>query len=99
MFAVIETGGKQYHIKSGDVLKIEKVNTPVGDKIHFDKVLNIGTKIGCPVIEGATVVGEVIKHFKNDKVIVFKKKRRQNYRRKRGHRQHLTLIKITDIKE
>lgn len=95
-FAIFATGGKQYRVKVGDIVKVEKLNA---DKtITFDQVLMIGDKIGTPTVAGATVTGEVVEQTRADKVIVFKKKRRHNYRRTRGHRQHLTVVKITGIK-
>lgn len=102
MFAIIETGGKQYKVASGDVLKIEKLEAEAGKTIEIGKVLMVhdGGKstTGTPAIEGASVSAEVIAHQKEDKIIIFKKKRRQNYRRKNGHRQNVTVIKITGIK-
>ncbi|MDR2770118.1 MAG: 50S ribosomal protein L21 [Rickettsiales bacterium] len=96
MFAVIATGGKQYRVKVGDIIKVEKLNA--GKEVSFDEVMMIGDKIGAPTIEGAKVLGEVLEQTRTDKVIVFKRKRRHNYRRTKGHRQHLTIVKITEIK-
>jgi large subunit ribosomal protein L21 len=98
MFAIIRTGGKQYKVKSGDVIEVEKLSGDEGDKVEFGEVLTAGGKIGAPLLAGAKVLAEVVAQFRGDKVIVFKKKRRHNYRRKKGHRQDLTRIKITDIK-
>ncbi|MEZ5690728.1 MAG: 50S ribosomal protein L21 [Rickettsiales bacterium] len=98
MFAVIRTGGKQYKVANGDVISVEKLSGEAGDKIEINDVLMAGDKIGSPILNGAKVLGEIVKQFRDDKVIVFKKKRRHNYRRKKGHRQYLTQIKITDIK-
>jgi len=104
MFAVIKTGGKQYKVAKDDVIAVEKLTgengeiAEAGSTVTFDEVLLVGDKIGTPVVEGAAVTAEVLDQFKGDKVIVFKKKRRQNYRRKLGHRQQQTLVKITDIK-
>jgi large subunit ribosomal protein L21 len=96
IFAVISTGGKQYRVKVGDIIKVEKLNA---DKtVSFDQVLMVGDKIGTPTVAGAKVDGEVLEQTRADKVIIFKKKRRHNYRRTRGHRQHLTVVKITAIK-
>ncbi len=95
-FAIFQTGGKQYRVKNGDIIKVEKLN--VDGKIEFDHVLMVGDKIGAPFVDGARVVAEVIEQKRGDKVLVFKKKRRQNYRRTRGHRQYITVLKITDIK-
>jgi len=101
MFAVIKTGGKQYKVQVGDVLRIEKLTVEEGQKVIFDQVLliedNGKTLIGTPFIEDAQVKAEVIEDFKDKKVIVFKKKRRKQYKRKRGHRQELTRIKIEEI--
>jgi len=101
MFAVIKTGGKQYVVKEGDVFSIEKLEVEPGQKILFAEVLLIETGeqtlIGAPYVAQAAVVAEVLKNFKDEKVLVFKKKRRKQYRRTRGHRQPLTEIKITKI--
>lgn len=97
MFAVIKTGGKQYKVAMDDVIAIEKLPGEAGAAITFDEVLMVGDKIGAPLVSGASVSAQVIDQFKTDKVIVFKKKRRQNYRRKNGHRQQMTLVKITGI--
>ena len=101
MFAVIKTGGKQYKVQVGDILHIEKLIVEEGQKVTFDQVLLIDdngkTLIGTPFIEDAQVKAEVIENFKDKKVIVFKKKRRKQYKRKRGHRQELTRIKIEEI--
>lgn len=97
MFAVIKTGGKQYKVAENDVIAVEKLDGEAGSAITFDQVLMVGDKVGAPVVDGAAVTGEVLEQFKADKVIVFKKKRRQNYRRKQGHRQQQTLVKITGI--
>jgi large subunit ribosomal protein L21 len=101
MFAIVETGGKQYQVSKGDKIFIEKLPEDVGSHITFDRVLMVSEddnhKIGAPFIEGAQVKGTVVDQKKSDKVIVFKKKRRQNYRRKRGHRQSVTAVEVTDI--
>ncbi len=97
MFAVIRTGGKQYKVASGDIIAVEKLAGKAGDKVELGDVLMAGTKIG-DALKGAKVLAEIVKQFRDDKVIIFKKKRRHNYRRKKGHRQYLTTIKITDIK-
>jgi len=101
MFAVIKTGGKQYRIAANDLLKVEKVAGKVGDTVEFGQVLAFGegenVTIGAPFVEGATVVGEVVEQGKSRTVIAFKKRRRQNSRRKIGHRQLLTTVKITEI--
>ncbi len=95
-FAIFQTGGKQYRVKDGDIIKVEKLNAD-GD-ITFDQVLMVGDKIGAPFVDGATVTAQVVEQKRADKILVFKKKRRQNYRRTRGHRQHITVLKITGIK-
>ncbi len=97
MYAVIKTGGKQYKVATGDVIKIEKIAGEEGGNVVFGEVLAKGDVIGTPLVAGASVKATIIKQAKADKVIVFKKKRRQNYRRKNGHRQSITLVKITDI--
>lgn len=98
MFAVIETGGKQYRVKKDDVIEVEKLDIKKGAKVTLDHVLMIGAKVGAPTVSGAKVEAEVVDQIKDDKVIIFKKKRRQNYRRKNGHRQNLTVLKITELK-
>ncbi len=103
MFAVIKTGGKQYKVSPNQVLRVEKIDAEQGAKIQFDQVLMVGEEaksatIGAPVVKGALVTAEVIGQTRADKIIVFKKKRRQNYRRKAGHKQELTQVKIIDIK-
>ena len=95
-FAIFQTGGKQYRVSNGDIIKVEKLNAD--GTIEFDQVLMVGDKIGTPFVEGAKVVAQVIEQKRADKVLVFKKKRRQNYRRTAGHRQYITVLKITDIK-
>ena len=100
MFAVIKTGGKQYKVAENDIIVIEKLDAEAGKKVTFDDVLMSGT--GADVTVGdavkTKVTGEVIEQRKGNKVLVFKKKRRQNYRRKRGHRQLETVVRITGIK-
>jgi len=95
-FAIFQTGGKQYRVKVGDVIKVEKLDA-TGD-VTFDHILMLGDKVGTPVIDGAKVVATVVEQKRDDKVLVFKKKRRQNYRRTRGHRQFITVLKIKEIK-
>ncbi|MBR4127174.1 50S ribosomal protein L21 [bacterium] len=99
MFAVIKTGGKQYKVAKDDVIVIEKLNAEVGSTVTFDNVLALDEKIGTPTIAGAKVSAKVVKQTRDDTVIVFKKKRRQGYRRKNGHRQYISIVKITDIAE
>ena len=101
MYAVIESGGKQYRVSPGDVVKLEKIDVPVGEEVVFEQVLlvkNDQTIIGNPLVAGAKVLGEVIKQGKGKKIIVFKYKRRKGYRKKRGHRQLYTAVKIKEIK-
>jgi large subunit ribosomal protein L21 len=102
MYAVIKTGGKQYKVQKDDVIRVEKLEVEAGKNVTLEEVLmlNDGKKstIGSPLVDGAKVTAEVLEQTRADKVIIFKKKRRQNYRRKKGHRQHLTLVQITDIK-
>ena len=97
MFAVIKTGGKQYRVASGDVIKVEKLEVEAGQTVTLDQVLMVDGKIGTPRVADATVSAEVVAQDRGPKIIVFKKKRRQNYRRKNGHRQDLTVLRITDI--
>ncbi|HUJ03766.1 MAG TPA: 50S ribosomal protein L21 [Rhizomicrobium sp.] len=96
MFAVIRTGGKQYKVAKDDVIAVEKLDGEAGAKVSFD-VLMLDATIGSPLVKGAKVTGEIVKTAKGEKVIAFKKKRRKNTHRKRGHRQTLTTVKITDI--
>lgn len=98
MHAVIKTGGKQYRVKKDDVIEVELIDAKKGDTVKLDQVLFVDGKIGTPTIQGAVVSAKIVDQIKDEKVIVFKKKRRQNYRRKNGHRQNLTVLKITDIK-
>ena len=102
MFAVIRTGGKQYKVANGDVIKVEKLAGEAGASINFDEVLMVSndgssTTVGTPLVAGAAVTAEVIAQDRGPKIIVFKKKPRQNYRRKNGHRQDLTVLRITGI--
>jgi large subunit ribosomal protein L21 len=99
MFAIIRTGGKQYKVASGDVITVEKLAGNAGDKVEINDVLMAGQKIGSASspLSGITILAEIVKQFRDDKVIIFKKRRRHNYRRKKGHRQYLTEIKITNI--
>ncbi|MDE3060245.1 MAG: 50S ribosomal protein L21 [Pseudomonadota bacterium] len=98
MFAVIRTGGKQYKVANGDVIAVEKLSGNAGDKVEIADVLMAGQKIGNPLLSGAKVMAEIVRQFRDEKVVIFKKRRRHNYRRKKGHRQYLTEIKITEIK-
>lgn len=101
MYAVIKTGGKQYKVAADDVISVEKLAAAPGDSIAFDQVLMIAdgktATLGAPVIEGASVSATVIEQKRGAKIIVFKKKRRKGYRRKHGHRQDLTVLRITGI--
>jgi large subunit ribosomal protein L21 len=100
MFAVVRTGGKQYKVAKDDVLAIEKVAGEVGAELKLGEVLLIGgeaVKTGAPLVEGASVTAEILRQGKGEKVVAFKKKRRKNTHRKRGHRQSFTEIKITAI--
>ncbi|WP_376087967.1 50S ribosomal protein L21 [Roseomonas sp. CCTCC AB2023176] len=100
-FAVIRTGGKQYRVTPDAVLKVEKLEAEPGSTITFHEVLAIGGEagltIGAPTVPGATVTAEVVEQTRGDKVIIFKKRRRQNSRRKNGHRQHETVLRISAI--
>jgi large subunit ribosomal protein L21 len=101
MFAIIRTGGKQYKVSIDEKIVVEKIDSEVGSQVTFSDVLMIGTdagiKVGSPLLEGASVVATLEKQTRDAKIIVFKKKRRHNYRRKRGHKQHKTILKIVDI--
>jgi large subunit ribosomal protein L21 len=101
MFAVIKTGGKQYKVAPNDVLRIEKIAGEPGDTVELGAVLMVGgadgLTIGAPLVEGAAVAAEVIEQARADKIIVFKKKRRKNHRRRNGHRQHETVLRVTEI--
>ncbi len=101
MYAVIRTGGKQYRVAKDDVLFVEKIDAEVGSTIVFDEVLMVGAgeevQIGRPRVAGARVTARVLDQIKGPKIIVFKKKRRKNYRRKKGHRQLQTVVRIADI--
>ena len=101
MFAVIRTGGKQYRVAPNDVLKVEKLEAEAGSTITFTDVLAVGRDgnltIGAPVVAGASVTATVIAQDRLDTVIIFKKRRRQNSRRKNGHRQPVTVLRIADI--
>jgi large subunit ribosomal protein L21 len=101
MFAVIKTGGKQYRVAASDLIEVEKLPGAAGDPIAFGEVLMIGgeagVSVGGPLVAGASVAGEIVGQERAQKVIAFKKRRRQNSKRTRGHRQHLTLVRITEI--
>lgn len=101
MFAVIKTGGKQYRVAANDKITIEKLPAEAGSTVTFEEVLMVGdgdkATVGTPLVAGASVAGEVVEQTRGDKIFVFKKKRRKHYRRRAGHRQYLTVVKITDI--
>ncbi len=102
MFAVIKTGGKQYRVAANDVITVASLEGEPGSAVTFDQVLMVTgeggeTQIGAPTVSGLTVAGEVVSHTRGEKVIAFKKRRRQNSRRKRGHRQDYTVVRITAI--
>ncbi len=100
MFAVIKTGGKQYRVAPEDIIRIDRVSSQPGEIVEFGEVLVVGgdtPQIGTPAVAGATVAGEVLQHTRGDKVIAFKKRRRQNSRRKRGYRHEFSVIRITEI--
>jgi large subunit ribosomal protein L21 len=98
MFAVLKTGGKQYKVASGDVLRVEKLAAVAGDKIQFNEILMVGDTIGAPLVAGAAVQAEVIDQIKGDKTIHFVRRRRKHSsKRTKGHRQQLTLVRITDV--
>lgn len=100
-YAIVETGGKQYRVKVGDVLSVEKLDGDAGTGIKFDRVLLIGgdgdVKVGTPVIEGASVDATIADQYRGEKIVVFKYKPKKNYRRRTGHRQSLTRLQITGI--
>ena len=101
MYAVIETGGKQYRVQEGDVITVEKLNVEAGDKVSFDKVLVLADdkdlKVGAPYVAGAAVTGEVVENGKGQKVVIFKYKAKKDYRKKQGHRQPYTMVKIESL--
>ena len=102
MYAIIKTGGKQYKVKNDDILAVEKLDGEAGSKLTFDEVLAVGEegeslKVGTPMIDGAKVEAEIVEQFRGPKLIAFKMKKRKGYRRKVGHRQNLTKIKISAI--
>ena len=101
MYAVVKTGGKQYRVANGDVIAVEKLTGDPGSKISLAPVLMVNddksSTVGTPVVEGAAVSAEIIEQTRGDKIIVFKKKRRKGYRRTIGHRQDLTVLRITDV--
>ena len=101
MFAVLKTGGKQYKVQSGDVLRVEKLDAVAGEKIQFNEILMVGgdaVTVGAPLVAGAAVQAEVIDQIKGEKTIHFVKRRRKHSsQRTKGHRQHLTLVRVTEV--
>ncbi|HEY2133642.1 MAG TPA: 50S ribosomal protein L21 [Acetobacteraceae bacterium] len=101
MFAVIRTGGKQYRVTQDAVLKVEKLEAEAGSTVTFTDVLAVGSEgnltLGAPVVAGASVTATVIAQDRLDKIVIFKKRRRQNSRRKNGHRQHVTVLRVSAI--
>ena len=102
MYAVIKTGGKQYRVAKDQYLKIEKLEAEVGSTVDFDQVLLVGgdggeMKVGTPLVAGAKVTAEVVEQTRGPKIVIFKKRRRKNFRRKTGHRQPITVVKIAAI--
>ncbi|MCK9993431.1 MAG: large subunit ribosomal protein L21 [Alphaproteobacteria bacterium] len=102
MYAVIKTGGKQYKVASGDLLRVEKLEGAAGESVAFDQILLLDDAgkltIGAPLVAGATVTAEIIAQARDPKILIFKKKRRHKYRRKNGHRQLQTVLRVTGIK-
>ena len=103
MFAVLKTGGKQYKVQAGDILRVEKLDCVAGDKIQFNEILMVGGEtltVGAPMVAGAAVQAEVIEQIKGPKVIHYVKRRRKHSsQRTKGHRQHLTLVRVTEVLE
>lgn len=102
MFAVFKNGGKQYRVQENQILKLEKIDAALGAELKLEEVMMLGeseTKIsvGAPYVKGASITIQIIDQDKDDKVIIFKKRRRKNYRRKNGHRQPISLVKVTSI--
>lgn len=102
MFAVVKTGGKQYKVASGDVIKVEKLDAEAGATVELDQVLMVGddakVTVGAPLVTGASVAAEVVDQRKGPKITIFKKRRRKNHRRTRGHRQPVTVLRVTNIR-
>lgn len=101
MYAVIRTGGKQYRVEPNDVIEVERLPAEAGASVRIAEVLAVGggeaTEIGSPLVEGASVAATVVEHKRGEKVVIFKKRRRKNYRRRTGHRQDLTVLRIDEI--
>ena len=102
MYAIIRTGDKQFRAEPGQMLRVPALGAEVGQTVTFDQVLVAATgdevRVGAPTVEGATVLAEVVKHGKGAKIIIFKRKRRKNYRRKQGHRQKFTEVRVSEIR-
>jgi large subunit ribosomal protein L21 len=102
MYAIIRSGDKQFRAEPGLTIRVPSIDAEIGDSVTFDEVLmastDDGTQVGAPTVEGASVTGEIVAHGKDRKVIIFKWKRRKNYRRKQGHRQKFTEVRIGEIK-
>jgi large subunit ribosomal protein L21 len=102
MYAVIKTGGKQYRVSEGDLVRIEKISGEIGELIEFEEVLLIAAgdqvDIGRPHLKDSKVIGEIVEHGKDKKIVIFKSKRRKGYRKKQGHRQQHTVLKIKEIR-
>ena len=101
MYAIVTTGGKQYKVSQDDIINVEKLDAKVGDKINLDVMMLVdGDKVtnGNPLVKNAEVIAEVVSHSKEDKIVVFKYKAKKNYRRKQGHRQPFTALKIVSVK-
>ncbi|MBP9752547.1 MAG: 50S ribosomal protein L21 [Proteobacteria bacterium] len=101
MFAIVKTGGKQYRVEENSIIRVEKLEEREGTNVILSEILmtgnDKGVKIGLPTVAGASVEATVVRQMRDRKVIIFKKKRRHNYRRKAGHRQHLTVLRVTKI--
>ena len=100
MYAVIKTGGKQYRVAANQVIKVERLDGEAGATVTFPEVLMLGGDspvVGTPTVAGASVSGTVLEQIRGEKLVIFKKKRRKNYRRRNGHRQYLTVVRIADI--
>ena len=102
MYAVIKTGGKQYRVSEGDLVRIEKISGEIGELVEFEEVLLVvqgdQVDIGRPRLKDSKVIGEIVEHGKDKKIVIFKSKRRKGYRKKQGHRQQHTLLKIKEIR-
>ncbi|MBI3877280.1 MAG: 50S ribosomal protein L21 [Verrucomicrobia bacterium] len=102
MYAVLQTGGKQYRVSAGSKLEIERLDVPAGQPVTFDQVLLVNNegqlKVGAPTVPGASIVADVLEHKRGVKVLIFKMKRRKGYHKTQGHRQELTVIQVKEIK-